>query len=115
MGSISNRLTRIVGTLDAFTGQVVFRQATKVGVSMLVKFYQQVVAAYPDATRIWMVQDHSFVPFHPDLMVALEPQENPFPFPLPKTWPTEPSLRAQKKWHDRKLPLQFVTLPTSAS
>jgi hypothetical protein len=115
MGSISNRLTRIVGTLDAFTGRVVFRQATKIGVSALVKFYEQLVAAYPDATRIWIVQDNSFVHFHPDLMVALEPQENPFPIHLPKTWPTEPSARAQKKWRDRKLPIQLVTLPTSAS
>lgn len=115
MGSISNRFTRVVGTLDAFTGKVVFRQATKIGVSMLVKFFQQVVEAYPYAKRIWIVLDNSFVHFHPDLMVALEPQENPFPIHLPKTWPTEPSARAQKKWRDRKLPIQLVTLPTSAS
>lgn len=115
MGAISNRLTRVVGTLDAFTGKVVFRQATKVGVSTLVKFYEQVVEAYPNARRIWMVQDNSFVHFHPDLMVALEAQENPFPFHLPKSWPTEPSARAAKKWRERKLPIQLVTLPTSAS
>lgn len=115
MGAVSNRLTRVVATLDAFTGQVVFRQATKAGVSTLVKFYEQVVEAYPNAKRIWMVQDNSFVHFHPDVLIALEPQESPFPFHRPKNWSTEPSPRAQKKWRDRKLPIQLVTLPTSAS
>ncbi|GHO83961.1 hypothetical protein [Dictyobacter formicarum] len=62
-----------------------------------------------------MVQDNSFIHFHPDVLVALEPQESPFPFKRAKHWPTEPSLRALKKWRERKLPIQLVTLPTSAS
>ena len=115
MGTAPNRLTRVIGTLDAFSGKVVFRQATKIGISMLVKFFEQVVAAYPKARRIWMVMDNSFTHFHPDVLVALEPQQSPFPFHVPKNWPTEPSARAKRKWRDRKLPIQLITLPTSAS
>jgi hypothetical protein len=111
----SNTATRLVGTLDASTGQVLVQSGSKVGVKELVGFYQQVRAAYPEAQRIWIVQDNWPVHFHPDVLVALEPQQTPFAFPRPKDWADQPSPTAIKRWADLRLPIQFVPLPTYAS
>lgn len=108
-------ITRVVGTLDAHSGRVLFWQGAKVGVSPLVSFYEQGCAAYPQARRIWLVQDNSFVHFHPDVLVALEAQESPFPFLKGHNWPDQPSPRQAKKWAEHKLPIQLVQLPTYAS
>ena len=55
------------------------------------------------------------VHFHPDLLVALQPQTSPFPFPRPGNWPTEPSAAAVRKWGESRLPIRLVPLPTYAS
>ena len=111
----SNTQTRLVGTLDAHTGCVLCAQGSTIGVEQLVAFYRQVVAAYPDAQRLWIVQDTWPVHFHPDLLVALEPQHSPFPFPQAPCWPTEPHPRARQRWGHLHLPIQIVVLPTYAS
>ena len=103
----SNTPTRVIATLDAHTGQVVARQRARIDVPTLIRFYQQVVAAYPDR-RIYLVQDNWPVHFHPDVLAALEPQTSPFPFLTPPSWPTEPSPNARRL----NLPIQLVTLPT---
>lgn len=108
--------TRVVGTLDHRDGRVVIHQGSKIGISQLVSFYEEVVRAYPNAERIWIVQDNSFTHFHPDVLEALEPQESPFPFKRGKHWPEVPSEKAVKRWKKRrKLPIQLVQLPTQAS
>lgn len=109
----SNTATRVIGTLDTHTGKVIAQSGSKVGVKELVAFYQHVCAAYPHAHPIWMVQDTWPVHFHPDVLVALEPQQSPFP--RPKDWPDQPSPSALKRWGKLKLPIQLVLLPTSAS
>lgn len=111
----SNTKTRLVGALDACLGRVLFRQASKIGINELVALYQQIASAYPQAERIWVVQDNWPVHFHPDVLVALEPQESPFSFNPAPNWPEHPSKRAQKKWGDWHLPIQIVTLPSYAS
>ncbi len=83
----SNTKTRLVGALDACLGRVLFRQASKMGINELVALYQQMASAYPQAERIWVVQDHWPVHFHPDVLVALEPQESPFSFNPALNWP----------------------------
>ena len=55
------------------------------------------------------------VHFHPDLLVALQPQECPFPFPRPANWPAEPGAEAVRKWGGLRLPIRLVPLPTYAS
>lgn len=70
----SNTATRLVGALDAATGRVRYRQASHIGVAQLVGLYRDLRAAYPDARRLYVVQDHWPVHYHPDLLVALEPQ-----------------------------------------
>ncbi|HEV2582807.1 MAG TPA: transposase [Ktedonobacteraceae bacterium] len=111
----SNTPTRVVSTLDAHTGGVLFRRGSKIGIHELVAFYQQVVAAYPHAQRFWIVLDNWPIHFHPDVLVALEAQETVFPFPRPPSWPQQPSAAAQKAWGALHLPIQFVPLPTYAS
>lgn len=111
----ANTPTRLVGTLDAHTGCVLCQQGAKIGVEQLVAFYQQVVAAYPTAQRLWIVQDNWPVHFHPDLLVALEPQHSPFPFPRPPAWSSQPHPRARERWGHLHLPIQIVVLPTYAS
>jgi hypothetical protein len=82
--------TRLVASLDHRTGRVVHLRAGVVGVAALVQFYQRLVAAYPGATRIYVVLDNWPVHRHPDLLCALEPQETPWLLPLPPTWPAAP-------------------------
>jgi hypothetical protein len=107
--------SRLVATLDGGDGRVCFRSGSKITVPTLVTFYRDLVGAYPDAERLYVVLDNWPVHFHPDLLVALEPQEPPFPFPRPRSWPTEPHETAVKKWGDLSLPIQLVPLPTYAS
>jgi hypothetical protein len=111
----SNTPSRIVGALDAGTGQLHSLRAAKLTVPRLVAFYQQVRAAYPEAERLWLVLDNWPVHFHPDLLAALEPQHTPFPLPTPPTWPVTPSPAAQTKWGHLQLPIQLLPLPTYAS
>jgi hypothetical protein len=103
----SNATTRVIGALDAHTGQVVACQRTKIDVPALVRFFQVLVDVYP-GRRIFLVLDNWPVHFHPDVLAALEPQTCPFPFFRPSTWPTEPSPRAKRL----NLPIQLVPLPT---
>lgn len=111
----SNTQTRIVGTLDPQDGRVVSRRASRITVAQLVAFYQDLVAAYPDADRLFIIQDNWPVHTHADLLVALEPQETPFPFYRPHTWPEEAHPAAIERWGDLDLPIQIVPLPTYAS
>ena len=108
-------VARIVGTLDAVDGRVLVRRRGELAVPALVGFYKEVAAAYPDAERIDVVLDNWPVHFHPDLLVALQPQDCPFPFPRPPSWPDTPSPDAVRKWGDLALPIRLVPLPTYAS
>lgn len=111
----ANTSTRVISTLDPQDGRVVAWQGSRVGIDQLVAFYQQVREAYPDAERFHIIQDNWPIHFHPDVLVALEPQESPFRRYLPGNWATEPSPRARKKWGHLHLPIQLVPLPTYAS
>jgi hypothetical protein len=84
-GSKSNPITRIVEASNALTGDVFHRRASKITVGFLVVFYQALCRAYPDAERISGIQENWPVPTHPDLLVALEPQETRWPgYPSPE-------------------------------
>jgi len=111
----SDTLTRVVATLDVGDGRVCQARRSHITVAALVAFYQTLVAAYPDAARLYVVQDNWPVHAHPDLLVALEPQTSPFTFPRPTNWPEAPSPAATHRWGRRHLPIQLVPLPTYAS
>jgi len=111
----SNTPTRVVATLDALTGQVIYHRRSKIDLDELVRFYRQVQETYAQAKRIYVVQDNWPVHFHPDVLVALEPQECKWPYHRPPSWPTEPSPRAKSHYGGLQLPIQLVPLPTYAS
>jgi len=107
----SNTTYRVVATLEACTGRVIYRQGRKIGVRELVAFYLQVYEAYPGVEIIYIAQDNWPVHFHPDVLAALQPQQFKWPIHVPPTWPTEPSPQAQRL----NLPIQLLPLPTYAS
>ena len=103
----SDTTTRVVGALDATTGRGVALQQTKIGVAALIRFYRDLVAAYP-GRQLYLVQDNWPVHYHPDVLAALEPQASPLPVHRPPSWPSEPSPKARRL----NLPIQLVPLPT---
>jgi hypothetical protein len=113
----SNTTTRIVGALDAATGRVHYRQASAIGVEQLVALYRDLGAVYSRDRRLYIMQDNWPVHYHPDLLVALEPQRllRRWPRRLPPSWPAEPSAKAKRRWGHLHLPIQLVPLPTYAS
>lgn len=111
----SETATRYLATLDVADGRVCWCRRAHITVATLVAFYRDLVAAYPEAARIVVVQDNWPVHVHPDLLVALEPQESPFPVVRPPNWPIAPSAAAERRWGELQLPIQLVPLPTYAS
>jgi hypothetical protein len=111
----ANTPTRVAATLDLLDARVCLWQGTRFDVDRLVGFYRQVREAYLCAERLWVVQDNWPVHFHPDVLCALEEQDDPFELRLPKDWPSEPSRKAQARWGHWQLPIQVVALPTYAS
>lgn len=111
----SDTLTRIVASLDHFSGQVVYLRGSRIGISQMVEFYQKLRHAYPAAERIYVVQDNWPVHVHSDVLVALEPQTTQWLRATPPNWPLTPSASAVRKWGHLQLPIQAVPLPTYAS
>ena len=102
---------RVVAALDARTGQVVALRRGRVTAATLRQCFTDLVAAYPPGTRLRVVLDNWPVHFHPGVLAALEPQQSPFPFPRPPSWPAPPPVRAD----GGGLPVQLLPLPTYAS
>jgi hypothetical protein len=111
----ANTITRYAATLDHGTGQVIFRRGSRIGVKELVKLYQDLHRAYPEARVIYVVQDNWPVHVHPDVLVALQAQTTPYLSRGPANWPMEPSEKAKKAWGGLGLPIQLLPLPTYAS
>jgi hypothetical protein len=104
-----NRWFRIVAGLNALTGQVTYRQRSRVTAEALADFWTQLVGAYPQAERIFVVLDNWPVHFHPDALVGLEPQTWSWPPYVPATW------RLTRPPPPVRLPIQLLCLPTYAS
>jgi hypothetical protein len=111
----ANTATRVIGALNVVAARVSYRQASRLGVRELVAFHQQLRADYPEAERFFLIEDNWPIHFHPDVLVALEEQENPYPLYRPRHWSLEPSPQAVKQWGQLQLPIQLVPLPTYAS
>jgi transposase len=107
----ANTAFRVVGTLDAISGQVLYRQRTKINLSSLSAFYANIRQAYPTHQEIYVVEDNWPIHFHPDVLARLQPQHFPWPPKLPPNWPTKPSNKAIQD----NLPIQILCLPTYAS
>lgn len=73
--------------------------------------------AYPQAERIWIVQDNWPVHLHPDVLATLEPQEQLYPVQFSPSWmsKTQPSPSVQRRPQKEPLLIQIVQLPTYVS
>jgi transposase len=91
-----NRLWRIIGALNARTGRVDFLDDYIVGRAKVIKFYEQLNAAYPDVERLLVVQDNWSIHTHEDVLEALKrwpriapvwlPTYAPWLNPIEKLW-----------------------------
>lgn len=111
LGWSRNKTWRFAAGLNALSGQVTFEHGSQLRIPKLVKFYQRLVRSYPQAQQIWVAEDNWPLHFHPEVLVALQPQLFPFGFPRPKNWPTQP--RAER--NRLNLPIRLLCLPTYAS
>jgi hypothetical protein len=106
----ANTPRRILGAVNALTGQVHYLQRSRVTVATLVDFYDRLRQAYPTAETLWLCQDNWPVHFHPDLLAALQPQRLTWPRHTPGNWRIKPRRKARRL----NLPIQLVALPTYA-
>jgi len=104
-----NRWFRVIAGLNAVTGQVTYRQASKIDVPQLGQFLAQLCADYPQAQEIGVVVDNWPVHFHPDVLAYLQPQQLAWPPYVPPNW------SASRKPKYTGLPVQLLCLPTYAS
>jgi hypothetical protein len=81
--STNNQQWRIIGALNAWTGQVHYLDGYIVGRAKVIAFYQQLVQAYPEAERIYVVQDNWSIHQHADVMTALTDMTQVEPVWLP--------------------------------
>lgn len=90
------RQWRLVGALNAVTGQVTVAHDYLIGRKQLGAFYHQLVAAYPAAERLYVVQDNWSIHHHPDVTAVLAtlapvkavwlPTYAPWLNPIEKLW-----------------------------
>jgi transposase len=86
---------RIVSTLNAVTGEVIFEQAGKIGVERLVSFYPVIRERYPVAEIIYVIQDNWPIHFqarvaasaqHSGIELVRLPTYAPWLNPIEKLW-----------------------------
>lgn len=106
-----NTSARVAGAVNALSGRVTYRLASKCGLKTLLKFYEQLCQSYPEAEVIYLIEDNWSVHFHPDILEALAEQQTPFELKVSRYWEKVKG----KAWSGEKLPLQIVPLPTYAS
>ena len=92
----TNSQWRIVGALNALTGQVNYLDDYIVGRKQLARFYAQLAQTYARARRVYIVQDNWSVHEHPDVQAALAlwprlevvrlPTYAPWLNPIEKLW-----------------------------
>ncbi len=68
----SNTRTRLLAILNGLTGKVTYLQRSKIGSLALQDFYALVRATYPEAKRIYVVQDNWPVHKLPEVLQALQ-------------------------------------------
>lgn len=106
-----NTVGRVISVMNALSGQTTSVVKSKAGVKQLISFYKQLRAAYPQADRIYLVEDNWPVHYHPDVLAAMEPQLSRWGLNVPESWPRQPSAKAERL----RLPIQILPLPTYAS
>ena len=95
-GGPNNQQWRIIGALNALTGQVDYLDAYIVGRKKVIQMYHLIDDLYPYRDRIYVAQDNWSVHTHPDVLQALEelphiepvwlPTYAPWLNPIEKLW-----------------------------
>jgi hypothetical protein len=81
-------LWRIAGALNALTGQVTYLDGYVVGREKGIALYRRLVQTYPQAEKIYVVQDNWSIHTHPDVLEAIQayPQIKPVWLPTYAPW-----------------------------
>jgi DDE superfamily endonuclease len=81
-------LWRLMGALNPFTGQVSYLDNYIIGRQKVIDCYEQLVAVYPYARRLYVIQDNWSIHKHPDVVEALAqwPQVEPVWLPTYAPW-----------------------------
>ena len=92
----NNGLWRLIGGLNAVTGRVDYLDNYIVGRAKVIEFYGDLVAAYPRAETLYVIQDNWSIHSHPDVLEALKqwpavqpvwlPTYAPWLNPIEKLW-----------------------------
>ncbi len=95
-GNDNNSQWRLIGGLNAYTGQVHYLSNYIVGRRQVIEWYQLLNEAYPDARKIYIAQDNWSIHSHPDVLEALQqqprieivwlPTYSPWLNPIEKLW-----------------------------
>jgi hypothetical protein len=115
----SNTLAREAAALNPSTGEVIHHGASRLGVTEMLRFYRQILEAYPRARRIYLIEDNWPLHYHPNLLCYLEDQQTGFPLKVPSTWRKAEVLEQSRRTREslkrgELLPIQIVPLPTYA-
>jgi hypothetical protein len=81
-------LWRLMGSLNPFTGQVTYLDNYIIGRKKVIECYEQLVAVYPRARRLYVIQDNWSIHHHPEVVAALRawPQIEPVWLPTYAPW-----------------------------
>lgn len=79
----SNAVTRAAGFLNARTGETHVFQAPQTDVAMLCQSYRDIMACYPDALMVYLIQDNWPVHFHQEILKCVAQLERLVILPLP--------------------------------
>jgi hypothetical protein len=84
----NNGLGRIGGALNALTGQVTYVDGYVVGRAKVIELYRRLVQTYPQAQKIYAVQDNWSIHTHPEVLEAIQsyPQIQPVWLPTYAPW-----------------------------
>lgn len=95
-GGGNNRQWRLIGTLNAITGQVDFLDNYIVGRRQVIQMYQRIAERYQSYEHIFVAQDNWSIHHHPDVLTALKdlpklepvwlPTYSPWLNPIEKLW-----------------------------
>jgi transposase len=83
----ANTQTRVVASLDAYSGQVVYQQRNQITLSIFTSFCAQVRAAYPQSPTIYLVLDNWPLHTSPIARAAMREQHlTPLYLPTYASW-----------------------------
>jgi DDE superfamily endonuclease len=92
----NNKQWRVIGALNALTGQVDYLENYVVGRRQVIQFYRQLDQRYGHVARLYVVQDNWSIHQHPDVLAALTelpriapvwlPTYAPWLNPIEKLW-----------------------------